>query len=84
MSKTKGPHGGKRPGAGRKVHDPEMRAIPFATRLPSWLVNWLRQQPEPQSKVVQRALEQYYRANTPTKDKTMNSETTRPHRSKRP
>ena len=45
MVKKKTGKGGARPGAGRKPIDPMRKKIPYNTKLPRWLVEWLQEQP---------------------------------------
>jgi len=53
--------GGKRKGAGRK---PGVNKIPYATRLPKWLVAWLQTQTN-QAKTIEAALVGYYKLRNP-------------------
>lgn len=48
--------GGKREGAGRPPGDPDLVKIPLATKLPAWLVAWLREQDEPIAVLIEEAL----------------------------
>lgn len=58
--------GGKRAGAGRKaVEEPRLRVT---VRLPQWLIGWLREQPESQGQVIERALMREIEARHPDDD----------------
>ena len=48
--------GGARPGSGRKPAKPELKKIPVGMKLPRWLVEWLRAQPESMPKLIEDAL----------------------------
>jgi len=48
--------GGERKGAGRKPAPPELKKIPVGVKLPSWLVEWMRAQPESQAVLIEEAL----------------------------
>ena len=48
--------GGARPGSGRKPAKPELKKIPVGMKLPRWLVEWLRAQPESMPKLIEEAL----------------------------
>jgi hypothetical protein len=51
--------GGKKPGAGRpkgSSYPPEKRRKPFGVRLPLWLIEWIRSQPEPSGRMIERAV----------------------------
>jgi hypothetical protein len=59
--KAKQQHGGARPGAGRKKIEPGRKKIPVSYKLPAWLVEWLRLQPESQASLIEKALVRQYR-----------------------
>ena len=54
-------HGGKRDGAGRNVGPDGPRKM-YSVRLPIWLIEWLRSQDEPQSRVIETAIREHYGA----------------------
>jgi hypothetical protein len=64
--------GGKRPGAGRppgSTHiDPYFLRIRISTRLPQYLVDWLRDQPIPMGRVIELALDEYITAKLSLED----------------
>jgi hypothetical protein len=50
--------GGKRPGAGRpkaSTYPKERRRKPINVRLPLWLVDWLKKNPESSGRLIERA-----------------------------
>lgn len=47
--------GGKREGAGRPPIDPQLAKVPVGYKLPRWLVEWLRTQPN-QAQAIEDAL----------------------------
>lgn len=49
-------HGGKREGAGRPPIDPQLVKIPVGYKLPRWLVEWIRSQDNPASRMIEDAL----------------------------
>lgn len=57
--------GGKREGAGRKSSPPELLKIPVSMKLPRWLVEWLRAQPESQAVLIEAALCNVHRIKPP-------------------
>ena len=48
--------GGERKGAGRKPSPPDLKKIPVGLKLPRWLVEWMRAQPESMPKLIEEAL----------------------------
>jgi len=48
--------GGARQGSGRKPSPPELKKIPVGMKLPRWLVEWMRAQPESMPKLIEEAL----------------------------
>ena len=48
--------GGKRPGSGRKKSRPELKKIPVGMKLPRWMVEWMRAQPESMPALIEDAL----------------------------
>ena len=53
--------GGARPGAGR----PSTGTVMVSVRLPKWLVDWLRAQPESQAGLIVDALRRRYKLKPP-------------------
>lgn len=60
-------HGGKREGAGRPYSDPRLLKVPVGYKLPQWLVDWLREQDDPSSVLIERALMKAYKLKPPKK-----------------
>lgn len=60
--------GGKREGAGRPPLDPRMVKVPVGYRLPAWLVDWMREQDQAQSELIETALCNAYRLKPPKID----------------
>jgi hypothetical protein len=58
-------HGGARPGAGRKKVEPGRKKVPVSYKLPAWLVEWLRAQPESQAFLIENALVRWYKIARP-------------------
>lgn len=48
--------GGKREGAGRKPTEHMLKKIPYATKLPRWLVEWLQEQKPNAATIIEDAL----------------------------
>jgi len=48
--------GGARQGSGRKSSPPELKKIPVGMKLPRWMVEWLRAQPESMPRLIEDAL----------------------------
>lgn len=48
--------GGKRIGSGRKKSRPELKKIPVGMKLPRWMVEWLRTQPQSMPALIEDAL----------------------------
>jgi hypothetical protein len=48
--------GGKREGAGRPPIDPQLVKVPVGYKLPSWVVEWLREQETPAAVLIEEAL----------------------------
>ena len=57
--------GGERKGAGRKQAPPELKKIPVGVKLPSWLVEWMRAQPESQAVLIEEALKKRHKLKPP-------------------
>lgn len=56
-------HGGPRPGSGRPPIPSELKyleQVQYDTRLPRWLVEWLRAQDQPATKLIEAALLKTY------------------------
>lgn len=53
--------GGKREGAGRPLGDPRLVKIPLGTKLPQWLVDWMRAQEEPIAVLIEKALRERHK-----------------------
>jgi len=59
-------HGGKRRGAGRPRGSTKPgRKVPISTKLPPWLVEWLRAQERPQAQLIEEALIEHYHLTAP-------------------
>lgn len=58
--------GGKRKGAGRPTIDPQMVKVPVGYKLPQWLVDWIREQDEPASQLIEAALCKVHRLHPPS------------------
>jgi hypothetical protein len=48
--------GGKREGAGRPPIRPQLVKVPLGTRLPTWLVEGMREQAEPIAHLIEEAI----------------------------
>lgn len=48
--------GGKRKGAGRKPVDELLKKVPYSTKLPRWLVEWLRKQKPNAATIIEDAV----------------------------
>lgn len=57
--------GGKRAGAGRPPLDPRMVKVPVGYKLPRWLVDWMRDQPESQAVLIEEALKKRHKLKPP-------------------
>ena len=57
--------GGERKGAGRKPSPPELKKIPVGVKLPRWLVEWMRDQPESQAVLIEEALKKRHKLKPP-------------------
>ena len=57
--------GGERTGAGRKPSPPELKKIPVGLKLPRWLVEWMREQPESQAVLIEEALKKRHKLKPP-------------------
>lgn len=57
--------GGARDGAGRKPAPPELKKIPVGVKLPRWLVEWMREQPESQAVLIEDALKRRHKLKPP-------------------
>ena len=52
-------------GAGRKPAPPELKKIPVGVKLPRWLVEWMREQPESQAVLIEEALKKRHKLKPP-------------------
>lgn len=52
-------------GAGRKPSKLELKKIPVGVKLPRWLVEWMRDQPESQAKLIEEALKARHKLKPP-------------------
>ena len=52
-------------GAGRKPSPPELKKIPVGMKLPRWLVEWMRAQPESQAVLIEEALKKRHKLKPP-------------------
>jgi|ERR1022692_191505 hypothetical protein len=52
-------------GAGRKHSPPELKKIPVGVKLPRWLVEWMREQPESQAVLIEEALKKRHKLKPP-------------------
>ena len=62
--------GGKREGAGRPMGSTmsdQLKRNQYSTRLPLWLINWLKGQSSSQSQVIEDALIKTHKLKTPKK-----------------
>jgi len=57
--------GGERKGVGRKPSPPELKKIPVGVKLPRWLVEWMRDQPESQAVLIEEALKKRHKLKPP-------------------
>ena len=57
--------GGHRAGSGRKPSLPELKKIPVGMKLPRWLVEWMREQPESQAALIEDALTRRHKLKPP-------------------
>jgi len=57
--------GGERKGAGRKPAPTELKKIPVGMKLPRWLVEWMRAQPESQAVLIEDALKRRHKLKPP-------------------
>ena len=60
--------GGKRAGAGRphgSTYPEGNKRKPVGVRLPVWLVDWLKNHPEPSGRLIERALKMTYNLKPP-------------------
>lgn len=57
--------GGERKGAGRKPAQPALKKIPIGVKLPRWLVEWMRKQPESQAVLIEEALKKRHKLKPP-------------------
>ena len=58
--------GGKRANSGRKPLPLELKKIPIGLKLPRWIVEWMREQPQSQAVLIENALKHKHKLNTPT------------------
>ena len=61
-------HGGPRAGSGRPPIPPELKyleQVQYDTRLPRWLIEWLRAQARPATELIEEALIEMYRLKPP-------------------
>ena len=52
-------------GAGRKPAPPELKKIPVGLKLPRWLMEWMRAQPESQAVLIEDAICKMYKLKPP-------------------
>ena len=52
-------------GAGRKPSPPTLKKIPVGVKLPRWLVEWMRAQPESQAVLIEEALKRQHKITPP-------------------
>ena len=57
--------GGKREGAGRPRSDPRLVKVPVGYKLPSWLVEWIRDQDKSAAILIEEALIDKHQLNPP-------------------
>jgi hypothetical protein len=57
--------GGKRQGSGRPPLPAHLKKVPVSYHLPRWLVEWLREQPGVQAKIIEDALVDQHRIKRP-------------------
>jgi hypothetical protein len=57
--------GGKREGAGRPPINPQLVKVPLGTRLPTWLVEWMREQDAPIAQLIEEALCEQHKLKPP-------------------
>jgi len=59
--------GGKRQGAGRRPVPESMRKVPYSTRLPRWLRDWLTSPERTESGpvMIEKALKKFFGIKTP-------------------
>lgn len=57
--------GGAREGAGRKPAKQELKKIPVGIKLPRWIVEWMREQPESQAVLIEDALKRRHKLKPP-------------------
>ena len=57
--------GGKREGAGRKPSPPELKKEPISVKLPKWLLDWMREQPESRAVLIEEALKRRHKLKAP-------------------
>ena len=57
--------GGKREGSGRPYADERMKKEPYSTRLPAWLLEWMREQAEPGAVLIEQALRKAFKLKPP-------------------
>jgi hypothetical protein len=53
--------GGARAGAGRPTINPLLRKSPATVKLPQWLLDWMREQDEAQSVLIEQAMIKTYK-----------------------
>jgi hypothetical protein len=58
--------GGPREGAGRPAGPPDLVKVPVGYRLPRWLVDWMREQPQTQAELIEHALIKTYKLKPPS------------------
>lgn len=57
--------GGKREGAGRKPSPPLLKKEPISVKLPKWLIDWMREQPESRAVLIEEALKRRHKLKPP-------------------
>lgn len=57
--------GGKREGAGRQPAPPLLKKEPISVKLPKWLIDWMREQPESRAVLIEEALKRRHKLKPP-------------------
>jgi len=57
--------GGARKGAGRKPRDPLLKKNAVSYRLPQWLINWMAEQEQANSILIENALTKQHKLKPP-------------------
>ena len=64
------PRGGKRPGSGRKTLPEHLKKRQYTTRLPGWLIDWIRENDRSGADLIETALMLTFRIKPPKQDKS--------------